>query len=271
MTSKEETAATAAQKPEIQKRQRSSIAFPYADLQTAVDVARAVHDNVGRGECDDDQLAAWRGQSPKSSTFRIQVYASRTFGVLEGESGRHKLTATGLEIVDPMRERSARVTAFLNVPLFKAMYDAYRGGMLPPAATIEREMVKLGVSDKQKDRARVVFEKSAEQAGFFQSGRNRLVAPGIVSQPDFAAVPVHALEEKMPEKSKGGGGEPPRSTLHPFIQGLLDTLPEPNSDWPASDRVKWLQTAANIFDLIYEGDGGIEVRSALAPRSPRPD
>jgi hypothetical protein len=58
-----------------------------------------------------------------------------------------------------------------------------------------------------------------------------------------------------------------------FIQGLLKTLPDPETqkDWSLAQRVKWLQTAANIFDLIYEGDGGIDVRPATAQRSPRPE
>jgi len=51
----------------------------------------------------------------------------------------------------------------------------------------------------------------------------------------------------------------------------LRTLPEPFSDWPASKRAKWLQTAANIFDLIYKIEGGIEVWAAAAHRSPRPN
>jgi hypothetical protein len=47
---------------------------------------------------------------------------------------------------------------------------------------------------------------------------------------------------------------PPKSesqSLHPFVQGLLKTLPQPDSDWPMSKRAKWLQAASNIFDLIY--------------------
>jgi hypothetical protein len=66
-----------------------------------------------------------------------------------------------------------------------------------------------------------------------------------------------------------GDGEKPR---HPFIEGLLKTLPDPDSDeeWPLDKRVKWLQTAANIFDLIYKGEGGIKVEPATAQRSPRP-
>jgi hypothetical protein len=34
---------------------------------------------------------------------------------------------------------------------------------------------------------------------------------------------------------------------------------------------KWLQTAANIFDLMFKGEGGIRVEPAQAHRSPRPD
>ena len=53
---------------------------------------------------------------------------------------------------------------------------------------------------------------------------------------------------------------------------VLKTLPDPDSDdeWPLDKRVKWLQTAANIFDLIYKGEGGIKVEPATAQRSPRP-
>jgi hypothetical protein len=62
------------------------------------------------------------------------------------------------------------------------------------------------------------------------------------------------MAERLRATGNGNGnGPPPR---HPFIEGLLKTLPEPESDWPAAARVKWLQTAANIFDLIYKGDAG---------------
>ena len=37
------------------------------------------------------------------------------------------------------------------------------------------------------------------------------------------------------------------------------------------DRAKWLQTAANIFDLINKGEGGIKIDAAMAQRSPRPN
>jgi hypothetical protein len=43
----------------------------------------------------------------------------------------------------------------------------------------------------------------------------------------------------------------PRTGLHPFFRGLLDVLPEPGEEWPAPQREQWLETARNIFTLIY--------------------
>lgn len=71
-----------------------------------------------------------------------------------------------------------------------------------------------------------------------------------------------------PEKKGSGGGGFDRD---PLIIGLFQKLPEPEADWPASARLKWLQTAANVFDLLYKGEGGIVVSMARADRSPRHD
>src|SRR3972149_3102577 len=45
------------------------------------------------------------------------------------------------------------------------------------------------------------------------------------------------------------------STLHPFFRGLLETLPDPGADWPRAQREQWLETARNIFALIYKDPG----------------
>lgn len=193
------------------------------------------------------------------------------FGLVETTSGSHKLSPLGRMIVDPQRERDARARAFLNVPLYKAIFEKYKGGVMPPAAALERDIVGLGVAEKQTGRARQVFERSAEQAGYHEHGKNRLVMPAA------RALDVGQDQETDSTDENGGGKPPPPPpppsgpTRHPFIEGLLKTLPEPETEWKTADRVKWLQTAANIFDLIYKGDGGgISVTIARADRSPRP-
>ena len=66
------------------------------------------------------------------------------------------------------------------------------------------------------------------------------------------------------------------SDLHPFFQGLLDTLPEPGADWPVAKRDQWLETARNIFALVYRdpAENVVAIRpvrptSDVAPAEPR--
>lgn len=239
------------------KNERSAIAFPYNDLNFAITVARAIHEHAGQS-CAPDQLAAWMGQNVRSGAFAAKLSVARIFGLIETERGVVRLTDIGRRIVDPASEAAARVDAFLHVPLYKAIYDKYRGYTLPPAAALEREMAALGVSSKQTDKARQAFERSAEQSAFFATGRERLVMPAVAQRPDTKPIDDSVTPERKPdpEVRRGGGGGGEQDDLHPFVVGLLRTLPKPETDWPAAERTKWLRTAAGIFDLIYEGDDG---------------
>jgi len=239
-----------------QGRQRSTISFPYADLNSAVALVQAIHGNVGLGDCDDAQLAAWTNQSVKSSTFRVQLAAARLFGLMGTDgSGRHRLTELGRMIVDPNKAREARARAFLMVPLFKAVFESYNGGVLPPPAALARDMVGLGVAEKTKDRARQVFERSADQAGFFASGRDRLVMPGIaVGALKAAEEPQHRTEEHKGAGAGGGGGS------DPLIGALIQKLPKAGDQWSADERVTWLQMIAMAFHMTYGPTDSIEIK-----------
>ena len=108
------------------KREQSSIAFPYLDLEAAAEVARAVYNRSGLGTCDLDELAAQMGQT-MSGAFRLKTGTAKIFDFVdkEGKSGI-KLSELGRQIVSPETERAARVEAFLRVPLYAAVYDKYK-------------------------------------------------------------------------------------------------------------------------------------------------
>lgn len=55
--------------------ERSTIAFPYLDLDSGIDVARAVYNRSGLGNCDLDELAAEMGQT-MSGAFRLKTEKS---------------------------------------------------------------------------------------------------------------------------------------------------------------------------------------------------
>ncbi len=65
---------------EDQKREQSTIAFPYMDLDDAISIARGIHETTGASPCQHDQLAAAVQQSMNSSGYRMRVSAARLFG-----------------------------------------------------------------------------------------------------------------------------------------------------------------------------------------------
>lgn len=237
------------------KRERSSIAFPYDDLADAVKLARAIHQNAGAGECDELQLSAWLNVSRKSSGFRQQLSAAKLFGILKSSGDRYKLTMIGRAVVDPRQERAAKAGAFLKVPLYSAIYEKHKGGVLPPAAVLAQDIVALGVAAKQKDRARQSFERSAQEAGYFEQGKERLVRPGVapLKEDDDS----HATGGGGGDGGGGGGGKMP--PLHPLIKGLIEVLPHDGKMWSVEDATEWLQTAAANFRYAYKFQGRIKV------------
>jgi hypothetical protein len=156
---------------------RSTISFPYSGLADAEQVAQVVHDHGDSATLD--QIAAALDQTVTSGAFRTKIATSRIFGAVEVRRGTAALTPLGRRLVDPEKQKEARVEAFLHVPLYKQIYEAYKGHQLPAAAGIENRMEQLGVSRKQTDRARQALQKSAERAGFYEKGKDRLVIPAL--------------------------------------------------------------------------------------------
>lgn len=226
------------------KRERSTIEFPYLDMDTAIEVAKGVY-QLGGSSCGWDQLAAHMGQPVNSGGFRMKVMTARTFGFLTYVQGMVTLTDLGQRLSDPQQEKAARADAFLKVPLYSAIYDRFKNVALPPTDALESELVKLGVAPKQKGKARQVFHRSATTAGYFWSGPNRLVKPAIKASAS-STVEVEPEEEKKKEK------EPEEKRRHPLIEGLLKELPDPQSEWTTEDRKKWLEMASTIFNVIYK-------------------
>ena len=251
------------------KRQRSTIAFPYTDYSAALEVATAIHSNVGHGICSAvSQLAPWMNQSGKSSGFRTQLSAARLFGLIDSkDSERYRLTDLGRRVVDQSQSRTAKAESFLRVPLFQALFEKYKGGVVPPTAALEREIASLGVAEKQKARARQVFESSAQQTGYREQGLNRLVAPAVV-----------VTDQKNAERSEdeiigaggggnggsGGGGET-NLGLDPLLVALLEKIPKRGDAWPKDKRLRWFKTfAMNVSQVYDEDDEPVEMTIALS-------
>jgi hypothetical protein len=237
----------------IEGRERSKIDWPYGDLEDAEQLAKAVHDNAGTS-CSVEQLAGYMNQSAGGGGFRVRITTAKTFGLIENPRGQIVLSEIGKRIVDPLQERAARVDAFMKVPLYSAIYDKFKRNVLPPRAALQREMQTLGVVETQTDRARQAFERSAERAGFFAHGRDRLVMP-VIKEGQPNEKPKNG--ETRERSGSGGGGN--GVGYDPLIQGLLNRLPQPGTDWSAEDRATWARALFTNFELVYSGQGNKKI------------
>lgn len=257
-------------------RVASTIAFPYSDMNDAIAVAEGVLKGGGIA-LSRDQLAAAMGLSPVGGGFATKVATARLFGVIDAAAGKYQLTDIGHEIVDPGRRADAMVQAFLNVELYRKTYEEFRGKRLPPRPHgLEAAFVNFGVSPKNAETARRVFDKSARMAGFFHNNdEERLVMP-------FGVGPTVAETERQDE---GNGpsvtkvqiteadvvrspAAPPG--IHPSIMGMLAELPAPKSDWSKAEQADWLDALAGLFRVVYKSpnDGGA-IAVTYTPKAPQ--
>jgi len=246
----------------IRKRVQSEIEFPYADLEVAGQLAVELHRNAG-GEAGDAELAGWLNQSSNGGTYRARRSAARMFGLIDIAQGSIVLTPLGRDLADDAKARSARADAFLKPALYAAMYDKFKGTVLPPAAAIERMMVQLGVSPKQKERARQAFQKSATNAGFIDINSGRFIKPGngpaAMPKPGDTENPRKDTESGGGGGGGGGGGDP--LGLDPLLMELLRKIPTKEEKWSEAKRVRWFRTfAMNVSQVYDDDDAPIELK-----------
>lgn len=267
--------------PVKRTRERSTIEFPYSDLESTVEMVRTLHTKAGT-QAEDVQLAAWMNQTASGGGFRSRLSAGRMFGLIETNGPHITVTSMGLDAIDGDRSAPALAEAFLRVPLYRQMYEKYKGYALPPPGAIESQMESMGVAPKQKDRARQTFTKSAQCAGYIDAQTGRLTKPAFAAPSPPADRPDERQNGEGGGNGNGIGGAgngagaggagpelPPG--LHPFIVGLLHELPPAKTAWSVDKRVDWLTAAATMFKLIYTGEGTIKVSGGeAAPAGPLP-
>jgi hypothetical protein len=234
-------------------RERSTIVFPYFGLAEAAEVARVVHSQYG-GRCEVDQLAASLNQKASSGAFRLKLSAARMFGLVTISSQAVSVTDLGSQVADERTAPAALAKAFLEIPLYTALYDRFRNRTLPNDRGLEAAIRDLGVTTKQVQAARQAMQRSAEHSGFFAHGRDRLIAPAVGRLDQERVGPEeHSTDEGNSDDDNDGRiGDQHPIMKDPLIVGLLERLPDPNAEaFPEAERDLWLSTLEMNLAFIY--------------------
>jgi len=237
----------------VKEKGKPGTPFPYYDLGDAIRVARIIHEKCG-GSCGVDQLAAVMGQSPASGAFRLRLSALVQFGLIRRTGGRIYLTELGERTLQDLSLPEARLDAFFSVGLFRRVFEAYQGKILPSAQGLQSKLKELGVVEGQVDRTRQILMRSAEVAGLFGYGKDRLVKPNLP--------PTRVFQEPTPVGQPSNSSESPPvpisfvhdapAGLHPAISGMLDELPERGTNWSSEGLQQWLDALGSVLKVVYK-------------------
>ena len=192
--------------------------FPAFDLDTSIKVAEVIRNEAG-GSTDRAHLASFLNyKTPKSGAFNSRLAAARLFGVLEGHGNDLLITPLGERIVAPTYAdgaRAARVEAFLNVPLFRKVYEFFEDRQLPPDSGLQNHLQnEHGIPRTQTQRVLRILLDSAEQAHFFEArgGRSHMIKPLIR---DDSGSEVGDQESGEQQDAVGASEVPPPQTVEP--------------------------------------------------------
>lgn len=241
---------------EIKRRESSDLGFPYVDLDQAIDVPDAINTFLGvKGTSD--QLSG--ALSLKGGAFSRRVAAAKMFGFVSREGTFVVISDLGRRAIsdDSAVAASAKVEAFLNVELYKKLYEDFRNARLPADKGLEHHMKAIGVPEKQTETARQIFRRSAKQAGFFNFGEDRLIIPPLK---DASQLSVSSSVEQQVAYDESdlvipnfiSTPTPTGTDLDPAITFALKTLPLKGDDWTYEELEDWLDGFKGVLRLVYK-------------------
>src|ERR1035441_2685046 len=123
-------------KKQWKRGRKSNRPFPSVTLEEAVKVPLEIKAKNGGNPWSPEELATALGTSKKTNPFFYLTAGSRDYGLTSGTRYSQKISLAdiGKRFVyakDKDGERQALQEAFFNVPIFKSVYEYYKGSTLP--------------------------------------------------------------------------------------------------------------------------------------------
>jgi len=240
-------------KQQDEKRQVSTTKFPYYALADSVAVAQTIYQKAG-GSATLDELAAHLNYAgTDNGAFKSRIAAARTFGLVERSNDKLVLSQIAQSILTPVYDwmpKEGLAKAFLNVELFKKVYEEYKGKQLPPDFGLKNALkTTFGIAPPSVERAFRVLIESAETAGFFETragARTHLIIPTINKGGAVIAEPAAAT----PATGGGSGGNGADGELPAQNEQPAEIRKAMAAGQPSLENVKarYVQTLINMLE-----------------------
>jgi hypothetical protein len=263
MTETTNQGETSVSSTDEKRREVSRFSYPYYDLETTLEVARVLYNQAG-GKASFAQLASYLGHKDESSgAFIAKIWGAKHFNLVTIQLQVVSITQLGerLASLQPGFQRDVCLAeAFLNVPLFREVYNRFQNSTLPSTKEGLLNVLQntFGVPSKRASVALKVLLASAEQAGFRRADPNRLVHPVPIGLLEKDVQPEVQAGQKEETKATPSSEPSPPETLkikvHPAISGFLQELPENKQGWSVSEQQRWLEAFTAMIKAIYPAE-----------------
>jgi hypothetical protein len=244
------------------------IDYPRASLRAALQLAEAVDGFAGSCSVE---LAAEQLGKKVSGAFSAQIGATAKYGLIESKGGKlticplyrnYKLAYTPEESAKYLRE------ALLSPPLFKDIYDRFKGQRLP-IAHFEKMMIReFQVPEEIASRVAGYFLDGAKQCGLLSSD-NFLAAEGSIAEEDAIAteengsLAVVAMPTPQSDRDLGQDAEKVRSTLGSVVEDYWINIRGPGMNF--SIEVKEADDLQIVQFTLKKIEKALMARSSNAP------
>lgn len=250
---------------------RSRLLFPAYGFNAAFQIAKTVEMD-GNGSLTEESLAIALELSVKSSGFKLKTLTARQFGLLTKSGTIISTTPLTKAMVRPTRpgeDVEARVQSFLNIPLFEAVAQKYRGSTMPASDVLRNILVRqFDVDPTRAAPAERVLLDSAREAGLLidQGGKQYLSLDANVLAQRGAHTPI---ENPPPPGNGGAAGETPLSNP-PVVQDAgqqSGSILVSELDMATLDRAEFDQVWTAL-GTIFRARGERQLRERDAERQP---
>ena len=221
---------------------RGKLACPYYSLESALGIAKAIHD-YDEGPLTPDELAnILEYASVKSGVYQMRASAARKFGFVDYADEGISVTKRAKKILSPVTLEdviTARQDAFLAITPYKEIYDKFKGKTLPDKEGLINLLKQdYNLTENRAAPAMRVFISSAKQAGLYEDkgGEMRLKL---------------AFSEENAKKPKSDNEALEEMGVHSAIIGLLKGLPKQNETWTSSQKTFFKAAFMATLDFIY--------------------
>ncbi len=240
-------------------RSQATMPYPYTNLNSGLEVARVIHEKGG-GECSAMHLASFLSYTNvRGGAFVSRISAAKQFGLIIGGQEALSVTERAMKILAPVMPEDgiqAKLDAFMEVPLFKDVFERFKGKSLPPEGGLKNLFANTyRLSPDRVGPAVRVFYESAEQAGLFELSpdRTQLLPPLIKRLEKRDDQQEGELPPPPPDKPPQITKQPEHNIgIHPALAGLLKDLPPPGP-WEAAKKQQFMDAFRGIFEFVYPG------------------